>query len=77
MMISLKLAVSVEAVSDSRAARLNGLGNKSAGRVARSVPGYDPGGYADLSAIALGGHCDKAFARVIRPTAAPLSAAPQ
>ena len=28
MMISLKLAVSVEAVSDNRAARLNGLGNK-------------------------------------------------
>ena len=62
MVIALKLAVSVEAVSDNRAARLNGLGNKlvqsCTGRIWYTSQADTP----DPCAIALGGYRDKAFA---------------
>lgn len=62
MMISLKLAVSVEAVSDNRAARLNGLGNKLVKSCTARIWNTTQADTPDPSAIALGGHCDKAFA---------------
>ena len=62
MVIALKLAVSVKTVSDDRAARLNGLGNKlmqsCTGRIGYASQADTP----DPCTIALGGYRDKTFA---------------